>query len=129
MKIPIRFSESAKRTFNPVPPRWYNVEISDAVLDQAITGTEFLNVEFKIFDPVDYENRRIWTNFYLTEEASWRLAALQNAVGIEPGSENTTEDFIGKRLRIRVKEVEDQEGNLKSEVVAFRRLPSEKVPF
>ena len=129
MKIKFKMSEKSKRQFSPLNPGWYPVEIFDAVMDRASTGTEFLNIEFKVQKPKEESGQSIWGNFYLSEDATWKIAALQNAIGVEPGSEFDTEDLIGKTLRIRLQEKEDLQGNPRNEVVAFRQLPLEKAPF
>ena len=129
MIIKFKMSEKSKRQFSPLKPGWYQVEIFDAVMDRASTGTEFLNIGFKVQTPKEESGQCTWGNFYFTEDATWKIAALQNAIGMEPGSEFDTEDLIGKTLRIRLKDEEDLQGNPRNEVVAFRKLPLEKAPF
>ncbi len=129
MKVSLNISEKSLKQYSPINPGWYEVEIFDAQVDQASTGTVFLNIEFKIQAPDEFKGRSTWGIFYLTENASWKITALQSAIGMEPGSDFYTDDLVGKTLRIRLKEVEDQEGNPKLEVSAFRRLKNNPVGF
>jgi Protein of unknown function (DUF669) len=129
MLITPNIPEKSLNQFTPINPGWYEAEIFDAQVNQASTGTEFLNIEFKIQAPENFKGRSTWGVFYLTENASWKIATLQNGIGMEPGKKFHTNELVGKTLRIRLKEVEDQEGNPKIEVSAFRRLKNNPVEF
>ncbi len=122
------FTATDKKNFAPVPPGFYEVEIFDAATDQALTGTDFINVDFLIVQG-EYSNRHLWTHLYLTDKAMWKVEALLNAVGLKPSDDLKTDDLIGKRLRVRVRHGQDQDGNVKVEVIAFRRSNVDPIPF
>ena len=111
-----------------VPAGLYEAQILGVRHEMASTGTLFLNVEFEILGPTE-SGRHVWANFYLTEAARWKLAALLNAVELPLDDQLETDSLIGRKLRIRVKELESPSGTTRSEAVAFLRLLTEPIPF
>jgi hypothetical protein len=106
--------------FPPIPAGRYEVEIVEACLERALTGTEFINVDFRILHPAQ-QGRHVWTKLFLTEAASWRLAALLNAIGEPLTDDVETECWLGKRLIITVTVKDDAEGVERNEVQRFAK--------
>ena len=113
--------------FDKVPAGFYEAQIVSASPETASTGTPFLTVEFEILGPTE-SGRHVWANFYLTEGARWKLAMLVSSVGLPHKDQLETDDLIGKKLRIVVKD-SDSSFSTTSEAVHFRKLVTEKVPF
>ena len=65
MRIIINLSNFDSKSFDPVPPGFYEAEIVDVNEDQASTGTRFLNIEFEILGPVEI-GRHVWARCFLT---------------------------------------------------------------
>lgn len=130
MKFQTKLSEEPDeaKTFELVPPGIYRAKVFGVIPSKASTGTQYLNVEFEILGP-SHEGRHSWGNIYLTGKAGWKMRALCHAVGLEPSDEMDTRDFLGKELLIVVKEAPDQFGNLRTEVLGFRRLRGRDIPF
>ena len=117
------------KSFNPIPDGYYEAQVVDVSLENASTGTAFLNIEFAILGPTQVD-RHVWANLYLTEKARWKLAALVNAVGLGMVDKLDTNQLIGKKVRIRIKKADDSFGDSRPDVVGFRKPKSESVvPF
>jgi hypothetical protein len=114
-------SRESSSQFEIISTGLYEAKIFSLELGNASTGTPFLNIEFEILGP-DYAGRHVWANLYLTEKASWKLASLCNAIGVNVDEELETKDFLGKHLRLYVKEIEDPNGNIRAEATGFRKL-------
>ncbi len=128
MRISTNLSTYKAPEFESVQPGVYTAEIVDVQPQRASTGTSMLNVEFEIVGPSE-KGRHVWAGVFLTDKARWKLAALLNAVNVGLVDELDTAELVGRRLRIRVKEV-DGEGQLRTEAVAFRKLPDSTItPF
>jgi hypothetical protein len=128
MIIETKLSGFDPKSFDPIPDGYYEATIVDVSLETASTGTEFLNVELEILGP-NQVGRHVWSNLYLTEKARWKMAALVNAAGLGMVDKLETDQLIARKVRIRVKQVDDSSG-APSEVVGFRKPKSESVvPF
>ena len=127
MIIETNLSSYEPPEFDRVLAGVYEAQIVTASRETASTGTPYLNVEFEIVGPTEV-GRHVWANCYLTEGARWKLAMLLNAVGLPQEDQLETDNLIGKKLRIVVKDSDSTFGTT-SEAVHFRRLVTETVPF
>ena len=127
IKTNISNNNKAPNQFDLISTGFYEAQIFNLDSGQASTGTQFLNVEFEILGP-SYKGRHVWTNIYLTEKANWKLASLCNAIDIRFGEEIETQEFLGRKLRLNVKDVEDPNGNIRAEAVGFRKLKANLLP-
>ncbi len=129
MLVNTNLSDFDPRSFDPIPDGYYEAEVFNVTHEKASTGTAYLNAEFVVLGPT-HTGRHVWANIYLTENARWKLAALLNAVGLGLVDELDTAQLMGTTLRIRVKTVDDTDGNSRQEVVGFRKLKADNiVPF
>ncbi len=114
-------ADAAKqRHFELVPGGVYDATIVAVDPGNASTGTPSLNLELEITGP-SQQGRHVWANIYLTPNASWKLSALCNATGISMADQLDTRQFLNKFLRIVVRQVDNQNGELRAEAVGFRK--------
>jgi len=135
MKIKLNgFQEAALDGF--LPEGDYTVEIVEASLQEANTGTEFLRVVFRVTDG-PLKDRTVVEQYYLTKKAYWKLQSLLNTIDVKvsDASELETALMLGRVLRIRTHEVKDDNGyTTKSQVAKAMRLDGlqamdKEVPF
>ena len=69
-------------TFEALPEGNYDLELAEAEIKDASTGTKMLACQFKVLEG-EYVNRRVFRNFPLTEKAIGFVKALYDACGIE----------------------------------------------
>jgi hypothetical protein len=124
MKFRTNFGQAGTRTFTPIPQGRYSAEIIDATYETASTRTPFLNLEFLILGPAQI-GRHVWTKIFLTEKASWKLAALLNAIGEQRAEEIDTASLLGKKLSLVVKVQDDADGVEHNDVSGFRKYESQ----
>jgi hypothetical protein len=137
-------------TFKPLPAGWYHVEIEDVeerqVKNGKNTGKEMFGYKFKVVGG-DYDNRKLFAQSCLWQEAIFTQRDIQKAVGIVPPEAKNgkvafriadEDELIGKELKVRIivkpKHVKageepetDADGNLveDNEVKAFAPLKGE----
>lgn len=100
--------------FQPLPKGWYEVEIEDVdevqVKSGKNEGKDMYKYKFKVIGG-DYDNRKLFTQACLWNEAIFTQRDIQKALGIPLGkTENgkvafiiaDTDDLIGKELKVRV---------------------------
>jgi hypothetical protein len=121
----MRFSTNLRnlksKTFEPIPPGKYEAEIVDATSEESANHKRFLKLDFVIVGPA-YQGRHLWTKLFMTDAAVWKLAALFNAIDQALSEEADTADLVGRRLSVAVKVIEGEDGVLRNEIVAFRKL-------
>ena len=120
MKIQTNLSDYKQQQLEPVPAGTYDTEIVGVDEGSASTGTPYLSIEMKIDEPACV-GRHVWANVFLTDAARWKLAQLISAAGLELTDELDTEDLLGRQIRIKVREITDQDGLADTEVHSFRR--------
>src|SRR5262245_49518972 len=107
-----------------LPEGDYTVEIVDASLQEASTGTQFLKAVFRLLEG-PLRDRTTASNYYLTPKAHWKLKSLLNAIDVKANdaSELETDQMLGRTLRIRIQQTKDETGySVRSEVVKTMRL-------
>ena len=135
MKIKLNgYQETSLDDF--LPEGDYTVEIVEAGLQEASTGTEFLKVVFRVVEG-PLKDHMVADHYYLTKKAYWKLHLLLNAIEVKvtDASELETAQMLGRTLRIRIHENKDENGySVKSEVTKTMRLDTFKatnrdIPF
>lgn len=101
---------SESRDFGLIPNGAYSAEITGADLKENSKKTGYvLNVEFSIFEPEQYNKRKVWQAINVTNSASAQaqeigqsqLSALCLAVGIA-GELDDTDKLLGHNVKLRV---------------------------
>jgi len=115
------------RSFELIPPGWYNAELIDSDIKSAKSGNgEYLNLQFSLLD-APHVNRRVFValNLWNSNEDAVRIANQQRlelltAVG-KPNAQ-TTEELYSIPVCIRIAVREDKTGQYepRNEVKGFR---------
>ncbi len=94
-----KVGENAGNTdFQPLPEDRYNVKITAAVVGATKNNNEMITVTFDVVEG-KYTNRKLWSNFTLTEKAFVYLFSLLKAIGSDLiDSEDVETDDIAKAL-------------------------------
>ena len=71
--------EAGNTDFQPLPEDRYNVRISAAVLAKTKSDKDMITVTFDVTNG-DYTNRKLWSNFTLTDKAYVYIYTLLKAV-------------------------------------------------
>ena len=122
MKIKLNGYQEALDDF--LPEGDYTVEIVETGLQEASTGKKFLRVFYRVVEG-PLKDRTVADQYYLTQNAYWRLRSLLNAIDVKisDASELETAQMIGRKLRIRIRENQGESGySAKSEVTKTMRL-------
>lgn len=116
------------RTYELIPPGWYNAEMVNAEVKMAKSGNgEYLNLEFSLLDPPHAQGRRVWLtlNLWNANAEAVRIANQQRyellaALG-KPNAQDTAE-LLGIPVCLRVAVREDKTGQYepRNEVKGFR---------
>jgi hypothetical protein len=93
--LPQNLQEVEMKSFEPVPPGTYTVEVKKVEEKQ---GKEYpyLNVRFDIIEDDDYAGRVIFEMFSLAPSALFKLKGLCDALNLEVTDEIDPEDMIGE---------------------------------
>jgi hypothetical protein len=90
------------REFRPIPDGDYPAFVQSIQEKRGDSGSSYLSVRF-VLESGPYKSRSFFTNVFLSGDASWKLNNLLRACGYAKGRvEFTTEELIGKLVRIRV---------------------------
>ena len=82
MTIKLDFSNVTGGNFEPIPAGDYTVEIEKVENRTAKSGNEMLSLTFNVMEG-EYEGRKIFDLYVLTEKALWKLKDLLVAVGVD----------------------------------------------
>ena len=124
-----KVGEEAQNTdFAPLPEDRYNTKISAAEVGQTKHGNTMITVTFDVIGS-KYANRKLWSNFTLTETAQVYIYALLKAVGsdiineenVEP--EDIARELIGKECSVYATiENSNKPGKLRNKVGGFKSI-------
>lgn len=108
--INLDFSNVTGGNFDPIPAGDYVLEIEDIEERVSKSGNDMLNITFSVAEG-EYEGRKIFEFYVLTEKALWKLKDLFIALGIDTdGMVNVDiEDLVGEMLIGNV-EIQEQKG-------------------
>ncbi|MBC8409979.1 MAG: DUF669 domain-containing protein [Rhodobacteraceae bacterium] len=79
----LNFKETGKTsggTFDPLPEGRYNVQVEEATLTTASTGTEMIKSTFIVTEG-EFKGRKLWNNFTLTQKSLVYLYNFMKAAG------------------------------------------------
>lgn len=93
--LPTNLQEVEKKSFEPVPPGTYTLEIKEVEEKQG-TKAAYLNIKFEIVDDEDYAGRKVFEMVSLSPDALWKLKELTEALGLDITDEFDTEDLLGE---------------------------------
>jgi len=136
MKIKLNGYQESSLVEDFLPEGDYTVEVVEAGLQEASTGTEFLKVVFRVLDGPQKDHTAV-AHYYLTKKAYWKLQLLLNAIDVKvsDASELETAQMLGRTLCIRIHETKGENGySAKSEVAKTMRIDVSKamdrdIPF
>lgn len=108
--INLDFSNVTGGNYEPMPAGDYVLEIEDIEERVSKAGNEMLNITFNVAEG-EYEGRKIFEFYVLTEKALWKLKDLLVALGIntEGQVDVSVDDLVGEMLIGNV-EIQEQEG-------------------
>ncbi len=107
MSIKLDFSNVTGGDYTPIPADDYVVEIEKVENRTAKSGNEMLSLTFNVMEG-EYEGRKIFDLYVLTEKALWKLKDLLVAVGVDTEGmvDLDADDLVGE---VFVAKVEIQE--------------------
>lgn len=120
--------DSQNTEFAPLPEDRYNTKISAAEVGKTKTGHTMITVTFDVASG-KYTNRKLWSNFTLTDTAQVYIYTLLKAIGsniikeedVEP--EDIAQELIGKECSVYATiENSNKPGKLRNRVGAFKSL-------
>jgi len=112
-------------SFEPMPVGTYEAVLTGVEERVAqSSGDPYLNWEFTIVGPSEYDNRKVWDITSLSEKALWRLRQTLVALGLDPADLSGEIDFeptelIGSRCLVEVNQ-EEWEGQMRNRVRKVR---------
>ena len=94
-----KIGEDAGNTdFQPIPEARYNVKITAAEVGKTKQGNDMITVTFDVMEG-KYTNRKLWSNFTLTDKAYVYIYTLLKAIGSDLiEEENVQPSDIAKAL-------------------------------
>lgn len=118
---------SEARSYEPIPPGWYNAEMVDSEIKATKSGTgEYISLQFALLDP-PHVNRRVFVNLNLWNAsaeavriANQQRLELLTALG-KPNAQ-TTEELYGLPLMLKLSVRKDPNGQYedRNEVKGFK---------
>lgn len=123
--------EDAQNTdFAPLPEDRYNTKISAAEVGKSKGGNTMITVTFDVISG-KYTNRKLWSNFTLTDTAQVYMYALLKAIGSKMINEENVEaddiaqELIGKQCSVFATiENSNKPGQLRNKVGVFKPITS-----
>lgn len=108
--INLDFSNVTGGNYEPMPAGDYVLEIEDIEERVSKAGNEMLNITFNVAEG-EYEGRKIFEFYVLTENALWKLKNLLVALGIDTEGQVdvSVDDLVGEMLIGNVV-IQEQEG-------------------
>lgn len=100
--------------FEPLEPGAYHVKLVDVDSDRQGAKGPYWSWEFDVVEPGDYQNRKLWNNTSLADNAAWKLKETFDAFGVEPDTD--TDDLCGQVVKAVVSIRTIQEGARKGEL-------------
>ncbi len=103
MGIKLDFTSTENNEYGVLPEGWYDCTISNAdVKISPTSGGKYVAWTFKVFEPPEYKNRKLFLNTSLQPQALWKLKELLNAVGINVNGvyEFDPDDIIGSIVKV-----------------------------
>lgn len=107
----VETDEPKEGGFEPLPTGKYHCVITDMLETETkggkAPGTPMVKCEFTV-QSGKYENRKLWDNLVLSDEALWKTKALLYAIGFTEDEvkaedfEFEPEEYIGRELDVRV---------------------------
>jgi hypothetical protein len=95
INLPTNLQEVEKKSFEPIPPGTYELEIK-AVEEKQGTKAPYLNVTLEVINDEDYAGRKIFEMVSLSPDALWKLKELADAIGQDISESFDTEDLLGE---------------------------------
>lgn len=110
MSIKLDFSNVTGGSFEPIPAGDYVMEIEEVEDQVSKAGNEMLNITFNVAEG-EYEGRKIFEFYVLTEKALWKLKDLLVALGIDADGTVSldSQDLVGEMFIANV-DIQEQEG-------------------
>ena len=110
MTIKLDFSNVTGGNFEPIPAGDYVVEIEKVENRTAKSGNEMLSLTFNVVEG-EYEGRKIFDLYVLTEKALWKLKDLLVAVGVDTEGmvDLDVDDLVGEVFTATV-EIQESPG-------------------
>lgn len=113
------------RNFEPIPPGWYDVNITGAELRQTKTGTgQYIAVRYDVTGPT-HQGRVVFANLNIRNQnpqaesiGRQQLGELMRAIGLAKVED--TDQLIGSHLQIKVKIRESAGYDPQNDVSGFR---------
>ena len=96
--IKLDFSNVTGGNFEPLPAGDYKLEIEKVEEKTSKAGNPMLNVTFNVVDHEEYEGRKVFDLYVLTEKALWKLKDLFIAIGkdVDGIIEFDPQDLVGE---------------------------------
>lgn len=110
MSIKLDFSNVTGGNFDPIPAGDYVVEVEKVENRTAKSGNEMLSLTFNVMEG-EYEGRKIFDLYVLTEKALWKLKDLLVAVGVDTEGmvDLDVDDLVGEVFAAKI-EIQESPG-------------------
>jgi hypothetical protein len=113
------------RNFDPLPPGWYDVCITEGEIKATKAGTgQYLKLRYDVEGP-SHQGRCVFGNLNLRNPnpeaeriGSQQMGELLRAVGLPEAKDS--DQFIGKRLSVKLAVKESEQYGASNEVKAFK---------
>lgn len=114
-RLNLDFSNVPSR--DPLPEGTYPASIAkvEQILSKS-SGNPMLKIEFNI-DDEQFQGRKVWGNYVLTENAMWKVQELFSALGLDTDAivDMDTDELVGMTCNLKIAQRE-YEGNIQNEI-------------
>jgi len=134
MTISIDTREAGDVEFELLPPGWYEVSVYEAKLKEKDNGNRQIEFQFKVQNPAEFKNRRIWfTNALDAKDKNFFIKKTLTALGfiVDGIFELNFDELGGKKASVRIehREYPVGSGTIRQNVGDIRPLgETESVP-
>jgi hypothetical protein len=121
--IKLDFSEVQGGDFEPIPEGDYLVEIEEVKEKESNSGNQMLQMKFNVVEG-EYEGRKIFDNYVLTQKALWKLKNLFVALekDVSGIAEFDPKDLEGMKFLATVT-IEEYQGNENNRIKKHKKAP------
>lgn len=128
MSIKLDFSNVTGGNFEPIPAGDYVVEIEKVENRTAKSGNEMLSLTFNVMEG-EYEGRKIFDLYVLTEKALWKLKDLLVAVGVDTEGmvDLDVDDLVGEVFVANIEIQESQGYDPQNRIKQHKPLDEDRV--
>lgn len=128
MSIKLDFSNVTGGNFEPIPADDYVVEIEKVENRTAKSGNEMLSLTFNVMEG-EYEGRKIFDLYVLTEKALWKLKDLLVAVGVDTEGmvDLDIDDLVGEVFVANIEIQESQGYDPQNRIKQHKPLDEDRV--